>query len=81
MQSVLGVIQIDDPYLTFFADPSFQERMAAANISAEERLGKMIELLNRCLIGRKQDMCVGVHLCRGNATVRLLTPYGALSMS
>ncbi|EIM81743.1 UROD/MetE-like protein [Stereum hirsutum FP-91666 SS1] len=62
------VIQIDDPYLTFFADPSFQERMAAANISTEDQLSKMIQVLNRCLEGRKEDMCVGIHLCRGNAT-------------
>lgn len=66
----IGNIQIDDPYLTFFADTSFQERMSAANISLDEELDKMINILNRCLRGRKEDMRAGIHLCRGNAAVR-----------
>lgn len=77
---MLGVIQIDDPYLTFFADSSFQERMAAANLSIEDHLSKMIQILNRCLEGRKEDMSVGIHLCRGNATVRHLAIYDTLLM-
>lgn len=57
--------------MTFFADPSFQERVTTANISSDDDFRHVIWILNSCLDGRKADMMVGIHLCRGNAAVRM----------
>ncbi|KIJ59627.1 hypothetical protein HYDPIDRAFT_118248 [Hydnomerulius pinastri MD-312] len=59
-------IQIDDPLLAYFCDVSMLKGMRDEGEDPDALFDSYIRLYNNCLAGRKPDMTVGIHLCRGN---------------
>lgn len=77
IDSHTGNIQFDEPVMSFLVDSSVRTRMQSADISPDSELELYIRILNAILEGRHKtmaDLCVGIHLCRGNLTVRSLGP-------
>ncbi|KAJ5949766.1 hypothetical protein N7454_001350 [Penicillium verhagenii] len=62
----LRSIQIDDPCLLFFVTDEFRSGCEADGIDPDTMLDEYIEAHNQCLIGKPDDLHVGLHLCRGN---------------
>lgn len=59
-------VQVDDPNLTFFAVPEFQEGLKSDGVEWTELLDLHIWAHNECVKDRPRDLHVGIHLCRGN---------------
>ncbi|KAJ5640246.1 uncharacterized protein N7484_008108 [Penicillium longicatenatum] len=62
----LRSIQIDDPCLLFFVTDEFRSGCEADGIDPDAMLDEYIWAHNQCLIGKPDDLHVGLHLCRGN---------------
>jgi 5-methyltetrahydropteroyltriglutamate--homocysteine methyltransferase len=60
-------IQIDDPLLTYFLDPTLREEVRADGDDPDERLARYVRLINACIAERRSGTTIGIHLCRGNA--------------
>ncbi|HMN71935.1 MAG TPA: 5-methyltetrahydropteroyltriglutamate--homocysteine S-methyltransferase [Rhodoblastus sp.] len=60
-------IQIDDPLLTYFLDPTLREEVRADGDDPDARLGRYVRLINACISARRPGTTIGIHLCRGNA--------------
>lgn len=59
-------VQVDDPNLTFFAIPEFQDGLKEDGVEWAELLDLYIWVHNECIKDRPRDLHVGIHLCRGN---------------
>lgn len=59
-------VQVDDPLLAYFCDESMRKAMPSDGLDPDVEFGKYVDLYNDCFRDRPKDMCVGVHLCRGN---------------
>lgn len=60
--------------MSFLVDVDVRARMESFNVSPDSELDHHIQILNAVMEGRRKDMndlCVGIHLCRGNLTVSL----------
>lgn len=60
--------------MNFLSDEKVRNVMKSAGVSAEAELDMYIRTLNGILEGWRTtmpDMCIGIHLCRGNLTVSL----------
>jgi len=60
-------IQIDDPLLTYFLDPTLREEIRADGDDPDDRLARYVRLINACIAERRPGTTIGIHLCRGNA--------------
>jgi 5-methyltetrahydropteroyltriglutamate--homocysteine methyltransferase len=60
-------IQIDDPLLTYFLDPTLRAEVRADGDDPDERLARYVRLINACIAERRSGTTIGIHLCRGNA--------------
>lgn len=59
-------VQFDDPLLAYFCSEAMLSGMKEAGVDSGAILDSYIKLYNDCLKDKPKDMCVGVHLCRGN---------------
>ncbi|BGP19202.1 hypothetical protein JCM10213_002103 [Rhodosporidiobolus nylandii] len=59
-------VQFDDPILAYFCATSMLEGMKAEGIDPAHVLDQYIKLYNDCVRDAPKDMCIGLHLCRGN---------------
>ena len=59
-------IQFDDPLLAYFCNVSMLKGLKDDGKDPDALLDAYIQLYNKCLEGRPQDLTVGLHLCRGN---------------
>lgn len=59
-------VQVDDPLLAYFCDENMRKAMPEDGLDPDTEFDKYIQLYNDCFRDRPDDMCVGVHLCRGN---------------
>lgn len=60
--------------MSFLVDSNVRTRMQSSGVSPDSEVELYIRVLNAILEGRKEtmaDLCVGIHLCRGNLTVSL----------
>ncbi|KAL9623064.1 MAG: hypothetical protein Q9160_002578 [Pyrenula sp. 1 TL-2023] len=64
--SGLRNVQVDDPGLCFFLDPSFHADLRSRGTDPATLLDEYIAVHNACLRDRPADLHAGVHLCRGN---------------
>lgn len=60
-------IQIDDPLLTYFLDPTLRDEVRADGDDPDARLAGYVQLINACISDRRPGTSIGIHLCRGNA--------------
>lgn len=60
-------IQIDDPLLTYFLDPTLREEVRADGDDPDARLARYVRLINASISDRRPGTTIGIHLCRGNA--------------
>ncbi len=60
-------IQIDDPLLTYFLSLKLRQEIVEEGDDPDRRLKTYLDLLNRCIAGRRSTTTIGIHLCRGNA--------------
>lgn len=61
-------VQIDDPLLAYFCAQPMLDGMKEAGESAEQLLDEYIKLYQDCLAEKKDDLVIGLHICRGRAT-------------
>ncbi|KAF5341419.1 hypothetical protein D9758_012300 [Tetrapyrgos nigripes] len=59
-------IEIDDPQIAFFSYQPMIEQMRSQGKDPEYLLDIAIKAINICTQGRPDDMCIGIHFCRGN---------------
>lgn len=59
-------LQFDDTNLAYLCDPAHQERVKALGEDPGELPALYARLISDCLRDRPADLCVGIHLCRGN---------------
>jgi 5-methyltetrahydropteroyltriglutamate--homocysteine methyltransferase len=60
-------IQIDDPILSFFCDPTATEKMKIDGENPEALIKEYIDATNAAVSERASSTTVGLHICRGNA--------------
>ena len=60
-------IQIDDPILSFFCDPTATAKMRSDGENPENLLKEYIDATNAAVSERASSTTVGLHICRGNA--------------
>jgi 5-methyltetrahydropteroyltriglutamate--homocysteine methyltransferase len=60
-------IQIDDPVLTYFLDDRLRGNAADIGEDPDKLLGLYGDVINDCISKRRDDTCISIHLCRGNA--------------
>jgi 5-methyltetrahydropteroyltriglutamate--homocysteine methyltransferase len=60
------LVQLDDVSLPLLCDATLRERFAARGYDPDVWVGRYIDLVNRSLRDRPQQLRVGIHLCRGN---------------
>lgn len=63
-------IQFDDPSLAYFCDTRMIEGMRAVGMDPDALFDEYLEVYNQIVKERPEDLCVGIHLCRGNFKVR-----------
>ncbi|KAF3935506.1 hypothetical protein ABW19_dt0200673 [Dactylella cylindrospora] len=59
-------IQIDSAMFSYFCDKQTLDGMVEEGISPDRLLEDYIQLYKDCLRDKKEDMVVGMHICRGN---------------
>ncbi|KAF5341433.1 hypothetical protein D9758_014748 [Tetrapyrgos nigripes] len=65
-------IEIDDPQIAFFSYEPMIEQMRSQGKDPEYLLDTAIKAINLCTQGRPEDLCIGIHFCRGNHKGRSL---------
>ena len=74
-------IQIDDPLLSSFISESARAKIIAGGERPEERLARHVRLINDCIVERRTDTAIGIHVCRGNARSTWITEGGYESIA
>lgn len=69
-------IQIDDPLFSYFISEVMRAEIVANGEQPDERLDRYVRLLNACIVARRADTAVGIHVCRGNARSAWLAEGG-----
>jgi 5-methyltetrahydropteroyltriglutamate--homocysteine methyltransferase len=59
-------VQLDEVHYTFFCDPKLVATFEARGDDPADLAVTYAALINRSVAGRRPDMTIGVHLCRGN---------------
>jgi 5-methyltetrahydropteroyltriglutamate--homocysteine methyltransferase len=59
-------IQLDDTNLAYLCDPEMRQGALDRGDDPDELPRAYAELINAAIMGRSDDLTVGVHLCRGN---------------
>ena len=59
-------LQLDDTNLAYMCDPRVRQQIADRGEDLEQLLHTYASLINDSIRSRKDDMTVGIHLCRGN---------------
>jgi 5-methyltetrahydropteroyltriglutamate--homocysteine methyltransferase len=65
-------VQLDDVPFAMLCDPAIRERVKKPNRLTDE----YIELTNACIAARPADICVALHVCRGNFKGAFLSEGG-----
>jgi 5-methyltetrahydropteroyltriglutamate--homocysteine methyltransferase len=60
-------IQIDDPLLSYFLDPTLRQEVVAEGDGPDRRLATYVRWINDCISKRSPSTTVAIHVCRGNA--------------
>ena len=70
-------VQVDAPRYTFYVDPRLRERLRATGVDPDRGLDEALAADNACLLGvRREQMTLGIHLCRGNNRSRWMSEGG-----
>ncbi|TRM63966.1 hypothetical protein BD626DRAFT_456371 [Schizophyllum amplum] len=59
-------IQLDDTNLAYLCDPEMRKAAAGRGEDVNALPRQYAALINACIDGRPADLCIGIHLCRGN---------------
>ncbi|KAL1748058.1 hypothetical protein HDZ31DRAFT_80045 [Schizophyllum fasciatum] len=69
-------IQLDDTNLAYLCDPEMRAGAAARGEDVNALPRQYAALINACIDGRPADLCIGIHLCRGNYRSRWFAQGG-----
>jgi 5-methyltetrahydropteroyltriglutamate--homocysteine methyltransferase len=69
-------LQIDEIAVALLCDPAIRARVASAGGEPQALVDRYIDALNGCVAGSPPELCVGVHMCRGNFKGRYLAEGG-----
>jgi 5-methyltetrahydropteroyltriglutamate--homocysteine methyltransferase len=69
-------VQIDEIAIALLCDPAIRARVASAGGEPHALVDRYIDALNGCVAGSPPELCVGVHMCRGNFKGRYLAEGG-----
>ena len=69
-------IQLDEVPLAMLCDGQVRGRIAESGGDPERLAHRYVALINACVRDAPADMCVGLHLCRGNFKARWLSEGG-----
>jgi 5-methyltetrahydropteroyltriglutamate--homocysteine methyltransferase len=61
-------LQLDDVTIAFLCDPSRQEQVRSWGYEPSRLLDIYIDMFNQSVAGRPDNMTIGIHICRGNAS-------------
>ena len=64
--SMIGQIQLDDPWLCFYCDENIRANIFKAGKSADEHVATFVRALNACMDETQDDITVAIHLCRSS---------------
>ncbi|KIY44208.1 UROD/MetE-like protein [Fistulina hepatica ATCC 64428] len=59
-------IQLDDTNLAYLCDPGMRAAAAERHGGVDALPLQYAKLINECIDGRPDDLCIAIHLCRGN---------------
>lgn len=59
-------LQLDDTIWGRFCDKSHQEEFAKNGVDTEKLYREYVELINESIADKPDDLCIGLHVCRGN---------------
>ena len=59
-------IQLDDTNLAYLCDPDMRAAAAGRGEDVNALPRQYAALINAVVDGRPADLCIGIHLCRGN---------------
>ena len=60
-------IQLDDPIMSFFCDPSARQKMVDQGEDPDTLLADYVDAVNAAVSERADGTTIGLHICRGNA--------------
>jgi 5-methyltetrahydropteroyltriglutamate--homocysteine methyltransferase len=67
-------VQLDDPFLTMYLDPTTRARLQQAGVDLNQELQNGLQAVNACLQGiERSHTTFGLHICRGNSKSRWYT--------
>jgi len=59
-------VQLDEVAVALLCDPAIRAEVEAVGSAPDRLVDLYIDAINRAVAGRRADMAVGVHMCRGN---------------
>jgi 5-methyltetrahydropteroyltriglutamate--homocysteine methyltransferase len=59
-------LQIDDIFFAYLCDPKIREERKAAGEDPDWLIGRYARMMHDAIVGRPDDMIIGMHMCRGN---------------
>jgi len=74
-------IQIDDPVLTYFLDDRTRANLHDIGEDPDELIHTYADVLNQCIVNRRTDTTVSLHLCRGNARSSWIAAGGYMRLA
>jgi 5-methyltetrahydropteroyltriglutamate--homocysteine methyltransferase len=69
-------VQLDEVAIVLLADPAIREHVKAQGADPDKLVDLYIDVTNQALAGRRSDMAIGFHICRGNYKGRYLGEGG-----
>ncbi len=59
-------LQMDDIFFAYLCDPKIREARKAKGEDPDWLIGKYADMMHDAIVGRPDDMVIGMHMCRGN---------------
>jgi 5-methyltetrahydropteroyltriglutamate--homocysteine methyltransferase len=59
-------LQLDDIFFAYLCDPKIREGRKQKGEDPDWLIGKYADMMHDAIVGRPDDMIIGMHMCRGN---------------
>jgi len=69
-------VQIDEIAIALLCDPAIRARVESVGGDPHALVDRYIDALNGCVSACPQEVCIGIHMCRGNFKGRYLAEGG-----
>ena len=74
-------IQLDDTNLAYLCDPEMRKSAADRHGDVNALPRQYAKLINACIDHRPDDLCIAIHLCRGNYRSTFFASGGQVGLS